>query len=83
MIALYSSCPHETRRTTLDSYSPRHSLSYFRTEETGESMLLIPVGNVTADTELSYEYGARTTKNQPKTTPDGDDKHGGTVCHSP
>ena len=36
---------------------------YFRTEETGDSMLIIPVGNVTADTELTYEYGVRTKKN--------------------
>lgn len=54
-----------------------HFLSYFRTEETAESMLLIPVGNVTADTELTYEYGTRTKKNQPKTNPDGDDRQGG------
>jgi len=29
-------------------------------------MLLIPVGNVTADTEITYEYGTRTKKNRPK-----------------
>ena len=38
---------------------------YFRTEETGDSVLIIPVGNVTADTELTYEYGVRTDKNRP------------------
>ena len=31
-------------------------------------MLLIPVGNVTADTELTYEYGVRTEKNRPAQT---------------
>ncbi len=40
-------------------------LSYFRSEDSQESMLLIPVGNVTADTELTYEYGSRTKKNRP------------------
>ena len=37
-------------------------------------MLLIPVGNVTADTELTYEYGSRTKKNRPsvKGSTDGD-----------
>lgn len=40
-------------------------------------MLLIPVGNVTADTELTYEYGVRTKKDKPKVTTDGDDKLGG------
>lgn len=34
-------------------------VSYFRTEDTKESVLLIPVGNVTADAELTYEYGVR------------------------
>ena len=34
-------------------------LSYFRTEESKESLLAIPVGNVTAQTELTYEYGVR------------------------
>lgn len=28
----------------------------------GDSVLIIPVGNVTADTELTYEYGVRTKK---------------------
>ena len=32
---------------------------YFRTEESKESVLVIPVGNVTAQTELTYEYGVR------------------------
>ena len=31
-------------------------------------MLLIPVGNVTADTELTYEYGVRTENNRPAQT---------------
>ena len=29
---------------------------------------MIPVGNVTADTELTYEYGVRTEKNRPVQT---------------
>ena len=29
---------------------------------------MIPVGNVTADTELTYEYGVRTEKNRPGQT---------------
>ena len=32
---------------------------YFRTEESKESVLAIPVGSVTAKTELTYEYGVR------------------------
>ena len=32
---------------------------YFRTEESKESVLVIPVGSVTAQTELTYEYGVR------------------------
>lgn len=49
-------------------------LRYFRSEDSQESMLLIPVGNVTADTELTYEYGSRTKKNRPsvKGSTDGD-----------
>ena len=37
-------------------------------------MLLIPVGNVTADHELTYEYGVRTKKNRapPPLPTDGD-----------
>lgn len=35
---------------------------YFRSEESQESLLTIPVGNVTADTELTYEYGVRSRK---------------------
>ncbi len=34
-------------------------------------MLMIPVGNVTADSELTYEYGARTKKNM-KSSASGD-----------
>ena len=30
---------------------------------------MIPVGNVTADTELTYEYGVRTEKNRPAQMP--------------
>lgn len=41
-----------------------HVRRYFRSEDTGESLLTIPVGNVTADTELTYEYGVRTSKNR-------------------
>ena len=40
---------------------------YFRTEESKESVLVIPVGNVTAQTELTYEYGARKTARKPST----------------
>ena len=44
--------------------------SYFRTEESKESVLMIPVGSVTAQTELTYEYGvrnkARTRKEEEK-----------------
>ena len=39
--------------------------SYFRTEDTRESVICDVVGNVTADTELTYEYGVR-KKNLPK-----------------
>lgn len=42
---------------------------YFRREESQESVLVIPVGNVTADTELTYEYGARSrSKKSPAST---------------
>lgn len=40
---------------------------YFRTEESQESVLVIPVGNVTAETELTYEYGARARSRSKKT----------------
>lgn len=43
--------------------------SYFRTEESKDSVLTIPVGNVTADTELSYEYGVRNAKKEQATPP--------------
>ena len=49
-------------------------LRYFRTEETGDSVLIIPVGNVTADTELTYEYGVRTDKKSPATPATDQDK---------
>ena len=39
---------------------------YFRTEESKESLLTIPVGNVTATTELTYEYGVRSKKSRQK-----------------
>lgn len=32
---------------------------YFRSEDSKESVRDIPVGNVTAETELTYEYGVR------------------------
>ena len=32
---------------------------YFRSEDSKESVRVIPVGNVTAETELTYEYGVR------------------------
>ena len=38
-------------------------------------MLIIPVGNVTADTELTYEYGVRTEKNL-STSPTSDQDKG-------
>ena len=41
------------------------SCRYFRTEESKESVLVIPVGSVTAKTELTYEYGARTKGKKP------------------
>lgn len=42
---------------------------YFRSEERQESVLVIPVGNVTAETELTYEYGARSrSKKSPAST---------------
>ena len=41
--------------------------SYFRSEETKESVLVIPVGNVTADAELTYEYGVRSNPKKAKT----------------
>ena len=39
-----------------------HVRRYFRTEESQESVLTIPVGNVTAETELSYDYGVRSKR---------------------
>jgi hypothetical protein len=47
---------------------------YFRSEETGDSVLIIPVGNVTADTELTYEYGVRTDKKSPASPATDQDK---------
>lgn len=35
-------------------------------------MLTIPVGNVTAETELSYEYGVRNKKKEEATPPPQD-----------
>ena len=46
-----------------------HHSSYFRTEESKDSVLTIPVGNVTADTELSYEYGVRNKKKEQTSPP--------------
>ena len=40
-------------------------LRYFRSEESKESVLVIPVGSVTAKTELTYEYGARRDGKKP------------------
>ena len=34
-------------------------LRYFLSEDSKESVCVVPVGNVTADTELTYEYGVR------------------------
>ena len=36
--------------------------SYFRTEDSNDNVLNIPVGNATLDTEFLYEYGVRTAK---------------------
>ena len=36
-----------------------HFFSYIRTDTSQESTLSIPVGNVTVNTELSYEFGVR------------------------
>ena len=49
-----------------------HHSSYFRTEESKDSVLTIPVGNVTADTELSYEYGVRNKKKEQTSPPTQD-----------
>ncbi len=38
---------------------------YFRSEDSQASYLVIPVGNVTAETELTYEYGVRNKSNNP------------------
>lgn len=35
------------------------SYRYFRTEDTRESVICDIVGNVTAETELTYEFGVR------------------------
>ena len=61
--------------------SPLLVLSYFRHEDSRESVIVREVGNVTADTELTYEYGVRTRRTsqeggqdgskQQKATPEG------------
>ena len=39
---------------------PRLSTNrFFRTEDVRDSVLSVPVGNVTPDMELSFEYGVR------------------------
>lgn len=38
--------------------------SYFRTEEVKGTVMCVPVGNVTADTEFSFEYGVKKTKSK-------------------
>ena len=54
-----------TNTAPLITPSRSHTCRYFRSEESGDSLLTIPVGNVTADTELTYEYGVRTGSNRP------------------
>jgi hypothetical protein len=56
-----------------------HRDLYFRSEESKESVLVIPVGSVTAKTELTYEYGARRDGKKPpeKTEEKGEDKSSG------
>ena len=44
---------------------------YFRSEERKESVLVIPVGSVTAQTELTYEYGVRRNGKKQKTEEKG------------
>ena len=50
-----------------------HSLilkcSYFRTEDSNDNVLSIPVGNATLDTEFLYEYGTRAAKLKAKEEP--------------
>jgi hypothetical protein len=52
-----------------------HRDLYFRTEESKESVLVIPVGSVTAQTELTYEYGVR-KKARTRKEKDGEEKAG-------
>ena len=44
------------------------SYRYFRTEDTRESVICDIIGNVTAETELTYEFGVR-KKIPPKEPP--------------
>ena len=38
---------------------------YFRTEDSKENVIVKQVGNVTADSEITYEYGVRKVANKP------------------
>lgn len=56
-----------------------HQQLYFRSEDSHESVLTIPVGNVTASTELSYEYGVRAKDAKTKPPPPPTDSAAGGV----
>lgn len=38
---------------------------YFRTEDVKGNVMCVPFGNVTADTEFSFEYGVKKMKSKP------------------
>uniref|UniRef100_A0A1X7VU90 Uncharacterized protein n=1 Tax=Amphimedon queenslandica TaxID=400682 RepID=A0A1X7VU90_AMPQE len=42
-----------------------HNGMYFRTEDSKENVVVKQVGNVTADTEITYEYGVRKVTDKP------------------
>ncbi|XP_003382887.1 PREDICTED: circularly permutated Ras protein 1-like [Amphimedon queenslandica] len=42
-----------------------HNGMYFRTEDSKENVIVKQVGNVTADTEITYEYGVRKVTDKP------------------
>ena len=51
---------------------------YFRTEDSKENVIVKQVGNVTADSELTFDYGVRRTETTPpapaeRPTDGGDD----------
>ena len=53
---------------------------YFRTEESKESVLVIPVGSVTAKTEITYEYGVRRGQKHSEKKEEGIHVHVHTLC---